>query len=160
LRKSQNEISALERQQFHFQRLRGRLQRAEDELPPGRIVRIRHSRWRPDDRPQVTGKCPCPFRKLYPDARLGTRSCGRAASRLRSCGPHSDARPPDSVGGVRGLELANVVSKRFRLHRRPNRLAFQNILGPEIFRGKAANNLTCRSGAKTVQFEIGCPLGR
>ena len=51
------------RQQFHFQRLRGRLQRAEDELPPGRIVRIRHSRWRPDDRPQVTGKCPCPFQE-------------------------------------------------------------------------------------------------
>jgi hypothetical protein len=50
--------------------------------------------------------------------------------------------------------------KKISLARRPNRLAFQNILGPEIFRGKAANNLTCRSGAKTVQFEIGCPLGR
>jgi hypothetical protein len=39
-------------------------------------------------------------------------------------------------------------------------LGFPEHLGPEIFRGKAANNLTCRSGAKTVQFEIGCPLGR
>ena len=63
------------------------------------------------------------------------------------------------VAGVRGLELANVVSKRYCLNIRANSLAFQNILGPEIFRGKAANNLTRRSGAKTRQFEIGCPLG-
>ena len=40
-----------------------------------------------------------------------------------------------------------------------SRVTAQNILGPEIFRGKAANNLKRRSGAKTRQFEIGCPLG-
>src|SRR5215831_14040204 len=38
--------------------------------------------------------------------------------------------------------------------------AFQSILGREIFRGGAANDLTCGSGAKTGQFEIGCPPGR
>ena len=63
------------------------------------------------------------------------------------CGESSRLR--DALRGWgEDFELANVVSKRYCLNIRANPLAFQNILGPEIFRGKAANNLTRRSGAK------------
>ena len=51
-------------------------------------------------------------------------------------------------------------SEKISLKHPMNPLAFQNILGREIFRGGAANDLTCGSGAKTGQFEIDCPPGR
>src|SRR5262249_54642384 len=51
-------------------------------------------------------------------------------------------------------------SEKISLKHPTNPLAFQNILGREIFRGGAANDLTCGSGAKTGQFEIDCPPGR
>src|SRR6516225_5651234 len=51
-------------------------------------------------------------------------------------------------------------SEKISLKHPANPLAFQNIVGGEIFRGGAANDLTCGSGAKTRQFEKGCPPGR
>ena len=51
-------------------------------------------------------------------------------------------------------------SEKVSLKHPTNPLAFQNILGREIFRGGAANDLTYGSGAKTGQFEIDCPPGR
>jgi hypothetical protein len=56
--------------------------------------------------------------------------------RVNSCcrqGVNSSCRPtqrPDSVAGVRGLELGNVIFQNAR----PNSLVFQNILVPETFR--------------------------
>ena len=43
--------------------------------------------------------------------------------------------------------------KRSPAHR-PNPLAFQDILGPEIIRAAAVNDLTWRLGAQTGQFRV------
>jgi len=51
-------------------------------------------------------------------------------------------------------------SEKIALKHPAKPLAFRSILGREIFRGGAANDLTCGSGAKTGQFETGCPPGR
>ena len=77
----------------------------------------------------------------------------------RSWRSHLGWARPDCVAGER-TRTRKCRSEKISLKHPMNPLAFQNILGREIFRGGAANDLTYGSGAKTGQFEIDCPPGR
>src|SRR6516162_1387015 len=75
--------------------------------------------------------------------------------------PRLTAMPRDRLHGWgERTRTRKCRSEKISLKHPMNPLAFQNILGREIFRGGAANDLTCGSGAKTGQFEIDCPPGR